>query len=662
MLPLLAAAPVLLAALLAPAFDKVLLKDGRTVEGLVIKGDDPDVTRLKIGLVEVPIRNELIEKTWIENLEGYVPKNKQEEEYLKKGWVLFEGSWMSRTRREGELKKRADAEKASIALALKRQDWRNAVLEETRHFIVTSNCTDEIRKEYMERLEAYYKYFTEDWGITLSPGEIKGKMKFMLYRDYDDFLRVTRVPFGVGGFFSRADSELQLYHDLQDPEETRDTLFHEGNHLLTFLIDTSFDYPTWINEGMAEYYGTTEIDEKGRFHVGGLQYGRIVSLRTDKANDDFFRLRDIMLAEQSEYGYRHYAYGWSFVHFMMASPKYGKGFKSFFATLPKNGDLKTENKSYSNIKGTVREPTLESVVTVLEKRFGASVEELEAEWLDYIEQSYGELTPMAYYKAARLALRYPKDDGSHVKSAMEYMEKAVSMGIQLAACYRDYAEMLRKGGVLEANDATLLHEPDPVKAWEMIGKAIELDPIGPYNYTEAAGILILDGPVQDLDKAKSMCDTATALGGKGNYGVKSLVDELMALIEPAREKRRAAAEAAAEAAANDQRLWHVAFWFIEGATPPENLTDLSTQALRDLIRSGQVKAVDHVWQAWREPDAETGELLPGTEPWDLAWIDVKDCPVFAEDLAAAQATAGGEPTGAGEAGSGADAGTPSGGG
>jgi hypothetical protein len=626
----------------AAAFDKLLLKDGRTVEGTLVKDEQLDVTVLKIGKVEIPIPNELIDKVWVENLEGYVPKNKQEEEYLKKGMVLFEGTWMSRTRRETELKKRADADKAAMTAALKRQDWRNAVVEESPHFAFKSNCTDAIREEYLGRLEAYYKYFTDDWGITLSPGEIKGKMKFMLYRDYDDFLRVTGARYGVGGFFSRADNELQLYHDVEDPDETRDTLFHEGNHLLTYLIDTSFDYPTWLNEGMAEYYGTTEIDEKGKFHVGGLQYARIASLRTDEDNDQFLRLRDdILMIEQDEYGYRQYAYGWSFVHFMMTSPEYGKGFRGFFATLPKNRELETENVAYSNILGTIREPTLDSVVRALEKKTGRSAEKLETEWLAYMKATYDELTPMAYYKAAQLALRYPEDDGSHVRRAVEYLEKAIAQGIQVAACYRDYAEILRKGGVLENADAAVVQKPDPVKAWEMIQKAIQLDPIGPYNYTEAAGILILDSPVQDLDRAKSMCDAAKALAGKDDYGVKSQVNELLALIEPARERQRERAEIAAAEALLDKRNWDVAFFHYEKDPAPPNLVDLTTAELRELIREGKVKGEDHVFQKYRVMDNETGELLPGTEPWDKEWVKVKDCPVFAEDVAAAQTPATG---------------------
>lgn len=640
-------AAALAAILSAPAgaFDKVLLKDGRMVEGKVLKEAAPgeaagDVTRLRIGKVEIPIANALIDKTWIEDLEGYVPKNKQEEDYLKKGLVLFEGSWMSRTRRETELKKRADAEKLAIAESLKRQDWRNAVTEESRHFIVTSNCTDAVRKEYVSRLEAYHKYFTDAWSITLSPGEVRGKMKVMLYRDYRDFLRVTKVPVGVLGFFSFVDQELQLFHDAEDPDSSLDTLFHEGNHLLTFLIDTGFRYPIWLNEGMAEYYGTAWIDERGEFHVGELQHGRIVELRTAKAAGKSLRLREVLETEQPQFGSAHYAVAWSFVHYMMESPRHGKAFKGFFATLPRNRDLKTEHKTYSNIKGSLREPTLDDVIAVLEDRFGASVEELEAEWLGWIEQAYGELKPQAYFDAAMLTLRNPQPDGSHLTMARDYFEKAVGMGIERAACYRNYSELLRQGGTGDPDEAGAL-EPDPVRAWDMVQKAMTLDPVGPYNYVEAAAVLLMPSPVQDLDRAKSMCDTALALAGKGDWFISAMAKGLLAAIEPAREALREAAEAAAEEAATDRRLWYVGFFYIEGQPEPEQLRDLGTAELRELIRGGKVKGEDKVFQAWRDADPETGEPVEGSEPWDKGWVAVKDCPLFAAELAEAQAASGG---------------------
>jgi len=619
----------------ATCFDKVLLVDGRTIEGTLVPSPDEGYVRLKIRDVEIPIRNDLITKTYVENLEGYVPKNKQEEEYLKKGWVLFENGWMSKDRREGELKKRAAADKAVIDEAKRLQDWKNAVTEETRHFVVKSNCTEAVRKEYSDRLEAYYTYFTDDWGITLSPGEVKGKMKFFLYRSHEDFQRVTRVPWGVGGFFSFVDKELQLYDDPQDRQLARAVLFHEGNHLLTYLIDTQFRYPIWINEGMAEYYGTTQIDEKGKFHVGGLQYERIVSLRTDKAAGNVLGLREVLTTEQPEFRARHYAVAWSFVHFMMESPKYGKLFRGFFANLAKNQDLKIEVKIYSNVKGSLKEASLDNVALALEKRFGKTIEQLEAEWLQFTEQAYGELSPEAWYLAARLALITPQDDGSHVKTAFDCYDKAVLGNIKNANCYRDYAEMQREGGVVERKGTVKVQEPDQARAWELIQKAIDLDPIEPLSYTEAAAILIMEGKLQDLDRAVSMLDIAMAVGGSKNYGIKVMRDELLAAIEPAREASRTQAEIDAAAAASDPRNWYVAFYYVTGQPEPARLENLKTLELRELIRTGKVRGVDHVFQSWKSEDPETHELLPGENAWDKGWVDVKDVPLFAEDLAAA---------------------------
>jgi hypothetical protein len=171
----------------------------------------------------------------------------------------------------------------------------------------------------------------------------------------------------------------------------------------------------------------------------------------------------------------------------------------------------------------------------------------------------------------------------------------------------------------------------------MISKSLQLDPLDPYSYTEAAGILILDGPVQDLDRAAKMATAGLKIAGARNYGVKSLHDELMSLIEPARAKREAAAEAAAEAAKNDNRKWHVAFYYIKGQEPPPNLANVTTEELRQLIRSGKVTGRDSVYQSWQANDPETGKPVVGDNPWDKDWVKVREVPIFAEELAAANA-------------------------
>jgi hypothetical protein len=391
-----------------------------------------------------------------------------------------------------------------------------------------------------------------------------------------------------------------------------------------------------MNEGMAEYYGTAEIDEQGKFIVGGQQDGRIVLMRKEQKDGKFRRLRDVLTTEQGTFNAYDYAYAWSFVHFLMESEKYGKTFRGFFGNIANNRDVKVEKiNAYGYDRAAIAMTDLDNIVEAFEKRMGKSLEELEAEWLEFFAQGYTELRPEAYYDAARIEFYDPKKDGSHVVNAAAFYEKAIELGIQNPRCYRDFAELLRKGGMVEERDEATPLEPDQERAWEMIQMAIKLDPVQPYNYTEAAGILIMDGPLQDLDRAAKLAETALALAGSRDVGARGQYEELMALIEPARERARERAELEAAMAESDRRSWHVAFYFVQGETPPDNLEDLSTFELTELIKLGKVTARDFVFQTWQEPDPETGEPVPGTEPWDLEWVALGDVPVFADELAKA---------------------------
>lgn len=625
----------------APAFDKVLLKDGRLIEGKLLESELSGYITLRLPGADIPIAESLVERTYVEDLETYVPKDKREEEYLAKGWVKFEDRWMSRTRRETELKKRKEAEAAAIEKLRHEQQWRNRKKFTTRHFAIESNLPQDLLDEYVNRLEAYYDYFTDFWAIKRSPAEAKTKLNVFLYRTRLDFYAVTGMPYGVAGFWSFPKKELHLFHDQEDPEQSLDTLFHEGNHMLTWLIDPGFEYPRWMNEGMAEYYGTAHLTEKNGFEVGGLQYGRIVSLRMDEVRKDVVPLRKLFDATAREYGYQMYAPGWSFVHFLMQSERYANAFKSFFRNLPKNRDLKIENIAYRDIQGaTLATPTLASVVASLEKTLGRSVQQLEEEWREWQTQAYGELTPRAYLQAARqVKVRMPGMEGAAwdeaILQSFEYYQKAIDMGLEDSAGFREYAEMLRKGGIDSGGGAVaIVREPDQAKAWPLIERAIDLDPVNALNYCEAGGILIMDGPLQDLDRAEAMVMTARALSRPGTMAWE-LTDELMALIEPAKEKRRQAEARRAELAAMDRRVWMLQKYFTSDQTPPEPVADLSTGDVRELLRAGTFGGNDFIFQSYRDEDPETGELLSGSEPWDLGWVAVHTVPDFAEDLAAA---------------------------
>lgn len=617
----------------ATPFDRVLLKDGRVIDGQLLDSDDADYIVLRLPGADIPIPQAMVETTYVESLEDYIPKNKKEERELAKGNVLFEGRWMSKRRRDQMLRDRAEADKELIDQLRRDQKWQNHKTIETRHFVVKSNCREEIAQQAAQLIEDYYKAFVDFWNIKLSPSEGKEKMTFFFYRDTATFHEVTNTGGGLGGYFSPLERELHVPYNQQVPAEAWAVVLHEGNHLLTYLIDTGYRYPIWMNEGMAEYYGSAVIDDEGNFELGALQYGRIVSLRNDEATGNVLSLREVLLQPQQGFTARHYAVAWSFVHFLMESPEYGKAFKTFFKTLSRNRDVETENKRVNNAGMTWAFPNLETVITALERAMGRSLDELDEEWKEFTAQSYGELTPEAYYLAARIAKFNAQEGDEFVEQAMEYYGKACAMGIQDDECWRDYAEMLRKGGIDEGYWTSIVAEPDAVGAWDAIQKAIELDPIDAYNYTEAAGALILDSPVQDLDRALAMVQTADSLSPR-SWGVQSLVDVLTALIEPARERRREAAEQAARLAEMDLREWMVQPAYIEGEEVPERIEQLSTDDVIELILVGEVEADDWIFQAYRLHD-ENGDPVPGVEKWDNEWTPVKDVPLFADALAEA---------------------------
>ena len=641
---------------LTPCFDRLLLKDGRIIEGDLLPPKDASTTLLSIAGIEVPVRNDLIEKSFAENLANYKAKNAQEEEYLKKGFVLFEGNWMSASRRDQELKKRADADKAAVEDLKKRSNWKNATVTTSPHFEIKSNCEPEVVKDYTTRLEDFYKAFTSDWGVKITPGKKGGKLTVDIHRDAGETFNITMVGDTMVFTYNPDSGAISLSWDPDDVEASRRELYMLASFQLVFSSNPGFLYPYWMRDGLSEYFASTEVDPDGKFIFGKPLYGHCLNIMDAIEQNKLPPLVEAVMTQDNEQKYIHRSLRWAFVHFLLESPKYSKSFRAFFSSLPNNPDANIQQGFMRGRKSAVDYSEDKDSVAALEKRLGVKLDQLEKEMLADFKQLSSQLTPQAYYQAAQRALSRASFDDEEdelsdeerlelVKTAFANMARADELGLQDAGFYRRYAELLRKGGIKESNRTLKPQKPDPQAAWTMIQKAMKIDPLDPYAYTEAAGILIMDGPAQDLDRAANLATAGLAIGGGRNMWVKSLHDELMSLIEPARAKREAAAEAAADAAKNDNRKWHVAFYYVKGQEPPANLANITTDELRALIRSGKVTGRDSVYQSWQVNDPETGKPVVGDNPWDKDWVKVREVPLFSEELAAANAPtppAGGE--------------------
>jgi tetratricopeptide (TPR) repeat protein len=439
--------------------DQVLLKDGRLLEGKIEDRNDGLYLTLANGTVRVP--DEDIQETLKGDVESYQPKDDFEREQLKKGMVFFQGTWMSKARRDTILKQRVDQRKKRLDEMREHQDWAKALTAKTTHFDFKANCSQEVLDQYTKNIERYYDKFMKYWQIKLKPGSIKTRPLVSIYRNRSDFLKITKKPLGVLGYFDWTKEELHVYWESSDPEESWSVVFHEGNHLLTHLIDPTFLYPNWINEGMAEYYGASRF-EGNDVKTGGSQPYRIVELKTDIEKGKEVRVEDLIqeASDSAANSYKSYNWGWSLMHFLMENPTYAPRIRKYFLSLAIGGDVKRTTKKYADITTTFQEVPGPEQLRLFQKMMGiADLGAFNKEWHDYIKGLIAKLDAKGLYFAAYAALREGKRD-----EAESALTKAFELGSKEPGAY-----FLR-------GQLSLLSGKFP-KAQESFMQALDLDPI-----------------------------------------------------------------------------------------------------------------------------------------------------------------------------------------
>ncbi len=453
-----AALAVLALAVLAadvPA-DVLQLKDGRIIEGKPLEQVKGGIKiKYKHGDVFVP--QKLILDVIFSNPDGtYKPRNDKEAEKLAKGFVPYKGKWIPKKKLESLLKKQAEKNKERVEEAKKHKLWRSRYKSATKNFAFEYTIPKETAKEFMDLFEVYYKTFTKAWGIR--PGK-KHKLKVCFYHDQGYFDQVSGGKGALGYFRFVEPIELNVFNMRNDKDMTISVIFHEVNHYLTHLINPKFHYSLWVNEGLAEYYGSSKWDpKKKKMTVGHIQEGRLVSIKDDIDDQDWLGLEEMINMEGGTI--KHYTWGWSFCHFMLHTPKYAKKFKKFYKTLGTGKRVKRE-PFHSGLKKIGPEETIK----LLKKFLGVKdLKTLEKEWHAYIKTNLKSTSARGYVEAARMASR-----NNLPLTALGYFEKAIKAGGKSHRLYYLYGKKLWEKDKNE-------------KAVEILKKAIEIDPLDPYAY------------------------------------------------------------------------------------------------------------------------------------------------------------------------------------
>ena len=253
------------------------------------------------------------------------------------------------------------------------------IVHNTKNYQVQSECGIEKAKrlgEHMEVMnEVYRKMFKPD-----KAGAKQQTIK--LFKD-DDSFHAYGAPGGAAAYYSFNDREMVCYDTgkwsdevkvagpttgvKESPVErlkrrmsrfsemmTMDLLgcaAHEGWHqYFHWYVGSTVDLPSWINEGMGDYFYTAAPKEtKGKkipAELGRINEGRLWVLQSAMRQDLFVPLKQILPMLQREF-YANpsvcYAEGWAFCQFLLhgAGGKYAKVIPNYIRLVKDDTNVET---------------------------------------------------------------------------------------------------------------------------------------------------------------------------------------------------------------------------------------------------------------------------------------------------------------------------------
>jgi len=465
--------PLALLALLAPPAkaDRLITEDGRVIE--LVKGrKEGDKYRLVFehGEILAPDDGKIASIEMEGDMADYVPQNDDEKEKLADGFVKYQGKWMTKARYETERKKEFEEAKARTDLLAEHSDWHNAWTAETKHFLIRTNTSPELLEYYGDLLEAYYSLMDDRIGIKPSLSYRRKKITVNLYKSHAEFLELSAADVGPTtlGYWWSADDTLNFFHDYQDPELSLYVGLHECTHLLTFLIDRQYVTQIWLNEAVADYFGSSKVtvDERGKLEIepGVLQTDRVLTVQQAIKDGDDTKLEELFFIDRNAYTGFHYAHGWSFAYFLHngANGRYAKGFARFFRDLYtlKKG-IPYESVNAAGPTGTGKRVRPEVIRDLLLKYIKVKdLDALEKEWKAFVKAIPIET------KEARLKRGLRAVGNWEFKDAIEDLDAAIEAGIEDPRAWASRARAKAFTGGLDSalEDLKIAVEKDPLNA------------------------------------------------------------------------------------------------------------------------------------------------------------------------------------------------------
>lgn len=229
--------------------------------------------------------------------------------------------------------------------------WERSFREETVHYRVLTDISQARGRDYADQLETIREFYAEVFGVE---GQVRARRATVLIFDteegfqaYADLTTDDRVESLLGYYLPRYD-QLLLYEGRDDAtgDATRRVLYHEAFH--QFIYPLIPDLPYWVNEGLADYFSATEIQNGAVISRGGPLPARLRDLRRyvqerGRALSPSGLMRETPSEFYSGPVAVKYAQAWAMVHFFLhgAEGDYSQRFQRYLGAL-REGETPTD--------------------------------------------------------------------------------------------------------------------------------------------------------------------------------------------------------------------------------------------------------------------------------------------------------------------------------
>lgn len=313
---------------------------------------------------------------------------------------------------------------AQAGIPVERADLRNDlaklnVRQRTEHYSLAGSVSDARLAEYGRCLEYIYKEYAKGFSNLLAPaqpaktgdsarveedhparrgtpsetsqakpaevtslGEEGNRFPVIVYAKDDEYLEFSQKYFAgdlehTRGAFVPA-LKLLIVRDDPNSSETFETLFHEAFH--QFADEYIPMLPTWLNEGLATYYGVARPTGSGLvFDRPASMYFRIV--RDAKEAKLLVPLRDLMLMSHADFRQRHEVGNLSMTHQTLC---YGQAYTLVVYILNDPAGLTLLRRF---LKDLAAAKTSSDVQEITDRHFDKKLlDAMSAEWLTFCQK------------------------------------------------------------------------------------------------------------------------------------------------------------------------------------------------------------------------------------------------------------------------------------